>query len=258
MRLVDTHCHLDIPPLSAQPQAVLERARQAGVCAVVALAYDLKSFDAVEKLAQLAGVAPVLGLHPWVAHEPLDVADLEKRLRRCRAVAVGEIGLDFKLEGCDQGRQLEVLEQQLEVACRLELPVMLHCRGAFDELLAVLCNASKPVRGVLHAFSRSPEIMGQFIDAGLHIAFGGAVTRETATRARRAAAACPAERLLLETDAPSIGLQGVPAEEVEPRHVREIALCIAGLRGISLEEVAEVTTSNATALLGPRLGAARP
>lgn len=253
MKLVDTHCHLNLAPLAENPPAVLARARQAGVVAVVALAYDLPSFDAVEQLASLPGVLPALGLHPWVAGEPLEAAGLEARLKGCGAVAIGEIGLDFQIDGCDKPRQVAVLEQQLHLAQRLDLPVLLHCRGAYEELLEILRQFEPRVRGVVHAFSRSPQLMKRFLELGLHIGFGGAVTRLNAERARRAAALCPASRLVLETDAPSIGLEGVPPEQVEPRHILDIARCVADLRHLSLEEVADLTTSNAAALFGPRL-----
>jgi TatD DNase family protein len=258
MEFVDTHCHLDMPPLSTGTKAVLARSKDAGVRAVVALSYDLASFDAVERLAELEGVVPALGLHPWMAHEPLNIVDLELRLKKCRAVAIGEIGLDFKIENPDPRRQLEVLELQVDLARRLNLPLLLHCRGAFEELLDVLQNQGRPVRGVLHAFSRGTQLMQRFLETGLHIAFGGAVTRPSANRARQAAKDCPAGRLLLETDAPSIGLEGVPADKVEPRHVREIASSIAALRASSLQEIADLTTTNAAALFGPRLLASNP
>ncbi len=247
MELVDTHCHLFLPPLAARLEPALARARERGVTRVVVPAYDLASWASVQSLAGRPGLHAALGLHPWVAAEPLELAALEAALRRAGAVAVGEIGLDLAIEGADRVRQLELLDAQLGVARALGLPVILHCRAAFEELIALLAPHA-PVRGVVHAFSKGPELARRLLDLGLHLAFGGAVTRPRAERARRSATLTPQGRLLLETDAPSIGLEGVPPEQVEPEHVRDVAEALATLRGEPLEELAAATTANARAL----------
>ena len=245
--LVDSHCHLDVAPLGADPAGVLARARAAGVHTVVVPAYDGASWAAVAGLAaRFDGVQAALGLHPWVAQEGVDRARLQDALAAARAVAVGEIGLDSQVAGADLARQRHVLELQVDVALGADLPVLLHCRGAFEDLLAVIGERSG-VRGILHAFSRSPDLADRFLAAGLHLGLGGAVTRPRA-RARATAAAAPLQRLVLETDAPSIGLEGVPANETEPRHVREVAAAVAALRGDDIDHVAEVTTGNARKL----------
>jgi TatD DNase family protein len=250
VELWDTHCHLTLPPLAADVGAVLSRAREAQVTTVVAPAYDLASWPAVAGLSAEPGVLCAFGLHPWAAQEEVTARELESALSGGRAVAVGEIGLDFQIEGADRARQIALLEMQLDVAVARGLPVLLHCRGAFEELLALLGRRQGRVRGVVHAFSRGPTLAGRFVELGLHVAFGGAITRPSAERARRSAAAVPPDRLLLETDAPSIGLDGVPPEETEPRHVREVARALAALRGLAEEEVAELTSSNARRLFG--------
>jgi TatD DNase family protein len=187
-------------------------------------------------------------LHPWVTAEPLDVDRLAALLRDTRAVAVGEIGLDFVIDGADRVRQLAVLRTQLALAVELELPVILHCRGAFEELHAALRPFAPRLRGLLHAFSKGPELARRFTAAGLHIAFGGALTRPRAERARRSAQLVPRDRLLLETDAPSIGLEGIEPSRVEPCHVATIAESLARLRGEPLADIARATTDNARAL----------
>jgi len=251
MELVDTHCHLYDGALGRDPDAALARARAAGVAHVVVPAYDLASWKAVRDLATRPGVHGALGLHPWVAHEPLAAASLRDELRASGAVAVGEIGLDALVAGADLALQRRVLATQLAVAAAQGLPVILHCRGAFEELIALLrdhgCGRDGVPGGIVHAFSRGPELAARFLELGLHLAFGGAVTRAT-SRARRAAAITPAERLLVETDAPAIGLAGVEPRDVEPRHARDVALALAALRGETPERVAEVTTANARAL----------
>lgn len=253
MELWDTHCHLTFPPLAGDPDAVLSRARAAGVSTVLVPAYDLASWRAVAALGARPGVLCALGLHPWAAGEPLDPRALEAALSRAGAAAVGEIGLDFRIEGADRGAQVAALEAQLDVAQSAGLPALLHCRGAFEELAGVLRRRQGGVRGVLHAFSRGPDLARRFVDLGLHVAFGGAITRPGAERARRSAAAVPADRLLLETDAPSIGLEGVPPEETEPRHVRDVVRALAEAREEGEGPLSEVTSSNARRLFGPPL-----
>jgi TatD DNase family protein len=247
MRLVDTHCHLTEPPLADRLDEVLARAQSRGVDRIVLPAYDHASWPRVRSVCTAPGVFPAIGLHPWQAKEGIDADALGLELRECRAVAVGEIGLDFKVDGFDRDVQLAVLRTQLEVAVRLDLPVILHCRGAFEELLGLLVGFAPGLRGVIHAFSRGPELARRFTDLGFYVAFGGAVTRPDA-RARKAAFALPIDRLLFETDAPSIGLDGVLPENTEPHHVADIAGAVATLRGIDLEAVASASTANAARL----------
>ncbi len=250
MELVDIHCHLFMEPLSRDPDAVLERARAAGVRRIIVPAYDLTSWPAVADLARRPGVHAMYGLHPWVADQPLDLNRLQEVLSgpEVVGVGVGEIGLDFKVPSPGREVQLCALEAQLDLAVQLDLPVALHCRGAFEEMLAVLAAYAPKLSGLVHAFTRGPQLAERFLALGLHLSYGGGITRRHAKRARRGAAGAPLGRLLLETDAPSIGLQEVPPEQVEPRHVRPIAEALAEIRGMSVEEVAAATTENAKRL----------
>jgi TatD DNase family protein len=250
MELVDTHCHLYVDPLGRDAAGVLARARAAEVTTVVVPAYDLASWPAVRELVAHAGVFAMFGLHPWVADLELDAGDLADALRGPRVVGVGEIGLDYRIEGPGADVQIAALTRQLELAVDLDLPVNLHCRGAFEDLLRLLARYRPRLRGMVHAFSRGPDLARRFLDLGLMISFGGAITRPRAERARRSAQAAPLESILLETDAPSIGMEGLTAEEVEPRHTRSVALALAELRGLDLEDVARATTVNARRFFG--------
>lgn len=248
MELVDTHCHLYEPPLAEDVDAVLARAADSGVTRIVVPAFDLASWEKIAQLQERPGVYAALGLHPWVAGEPLDADRLRGALRETGAVAVGEIGLDAKVEDPSLDAQRQVLRMQLRVACELDLPVLLHCRGAFDELIVELREFAPELRGIIHAFSKEPMLAQRFLDLGMHLAFGGAVTRP-GSKAGRSAAMVPEARLLLETDAPSIALFEVPPEQVEPRHVRDIAETIATIRGTTIDAIGRTTTANARALL---------
>jgi TatD DNase family protein len=244
--LIDSHCHPFLPPLDADPGAALYRARVAGVTGFVVPAYDPASWDAVAALSrEHADVHPAYGVHPWVADADFDPAELRARL--ADAVAVGEIGLDFKVEGADHEVQRRVFRLQLGLALELDLPVILHNRGAHEEMIADL-RAAGPVRGVVHAFSRGPELMRRYTELGLYLGFGGTITDPKASNARGSALHAPQDRLLLETDAPSIGLARIPAGESEPRHVRRVCYALAHLRGWNVAEAAEYTSRNARAL----------
>jgi TatD DNase family protein len=248
VRLIDTHCHLASPPLADDLAGVMRRARERGVDTVIAPAYDLGSWARLAGLRGTPGALPAFGLHPWVAAEALEIDRLRSALVRHGAVAAGEIGLDFRIEGCDRGRQEEILRAQLGLALELDLPVLLHCRGAFEELATILGDLGGRVRGVLHAFSRGPELARRFLDLGLHLGFGGALTRPNARKARRSAEMAPLDRIVLETDAPSIGLEGVDPVDTEPHHVRDIAQALAEIRGLPADEIAAATTANAVRL----------
>ena len=248
--LIDTHCHLTFPPLCDNLSAVLTRALQSSVTQIITPAYDPPSWRQVQTLATLhpGVIHPALGLHPWVADQPLDLDLLATNLRDSRAVAIGEIGLDGKVDTPAMPLQIAVLEKQLELARDLNLPVILHCRGAYAELADILERFSPRLQGVFHAFTRSPELARRFLRLGLHLGIGGAVTRPRATRTRETVAAVPLERILLETDAPSIGLDGVDPLAAEPHHVAVIATAIAVLRQEEKAVVAETTTANAVRL----------
>jgi len=248
---VETHCHLYSPPLAGDAAGVLHRAAEAGVHDVIVPAYDVASWDDAARLAATyPGVHAALGLHPWVADAPLDLASLAMRLRASRAVAVGEIGLDTKIDSPSLELQIVALTAQLDLARDLDLPVILHCRGAFEDLARLLARYSPRLRGVLHAFSRGPDLAARFTELGLHLGLGGAITRPHAERVRRAAALVPLDRIVLETDAPSIGLHELEAGRTEPRHVREVARALAELRRDDLAVVATATTANARGLFG--------
>ncbi len=248
MRLIDTHVHLDFPRLRDDLDAVLARARDAGVAGFVLPAYDVAGWDGVAEIAAAhPDVHPAFGLHPWEAHHGLDLDALRARLVSTDAVAVGEIGLDTVIDAPGLDVQLPVFRDQLRVARDMDLPVVLHCRGAFDAFIDTLV-AEGPFRGVVHAFSRGPELARRLTDLGLHLGLGGSITRPRAKRSRRAAAVAPLERIVLETDAPGLGMEGVPDGENDPVNVRRVAAALAELRDEPPETIADITTRSAREL----------
>ena len=250
IQFIDTHCHLFMDPLRGDTEGVLHRARAAGVTRLIVPSVEAESWDQVIALAEKPGIYPALGIHPWSAYEELDTQNLKNALIASSSVAVGEIGLDYKVEIPDSNTQIRVFRQQLDVVLELDLPVILHCRGAFEEMLSILFEDSYRgnISGVIHAFSRGTTLAKRFLDLGFFLAFGGAVTRLRAKRARKSAVFVQSDRMLLETDAPSIGMEGLAPGEVEPAHVIKVVDAIAELRKTSVEDVAGITWVNACKL----------
>ena len=268
---IDTHCHLDAPEFSADTNLVRERARAAGVSCCVLPAVEAGNFDAVRALAHRHGDVYALGIHPLYTPQARE-ADLETLDAALalhggdpRLVAVGEIGLDGFVPGLDWSRQEWFYREQLRLARRHGLPVILHVRRSAD---ALLCHLRElPVAGgIAHAFNGSAVQAQAFVDRGLALGFGGAMTHERALQIRRLAASLPAHAPVMETDAPDIPPQWLYRQAAdraadgqghgrnEPAQLPRIAQTLAQLRGWTLEETAAQTTANALAAL-PRLRA---
>lgn len=250
--LVDSHCHLDAPEFDADRAQVLARARAAGVAAQVVPAIRLADFAALRDLcAANADLHPAYGLHPMFLadHAPAHVDALRDWLGRERAVAVGECGLDFFVEGLDAQAQREYFAAQLQLARDFDLPVIVHARRAVDEVIATIKRFA-PLRGVVHSYSGSAEQARQLWNLGFLVGLGGPVTYERAHRLRSLVATMPLKFLLLETDAPDQPLATHRGERNEPTHLVEVAETIARLRDADVESFAQATTANAKRLFG--------
>ncbi|OPY81762.1 MAG: putative deoxyribonuclease YjjV [Syntrophorhabdus sp. PtaU1.Bin153] len=248
--LIDTHCHLNDPAFDSTLPDVVERAREAGVRGFVVPAYDRVSLKRTADLSSLypSAIFPAYGVHPWYAGDNINYDILLSYLRRQNTVALGEIGLDFTPDAPPEPTQIEILTRQLSLARELNLPILLHCRNAHDSLYQILKGYWGGIQGVMHSFSGSYEFMQRFIDLGFFISFSGSVTRKTARKYHRNAQAVPLDRLLIETDAPSIATESTVASAVEPRHCVEVARKIAELRGIPFEDVGTGAAENARRL----------
>lgn len=264
---IDTHCHLDAAEFEPDRDAVRERARQAGVAHCILPAVHPDNFGAVQALAERHGDFYALGVHPLytprIAMDDLARLDalLAERANDPRLVAVGEIGLDFFVPGLDADWQETVYREQLALASRHGLPVILHVRRSADRLLKYLRQT--PCKGIAHAFNGSLQQAMAFVEMGFKLGFGGAVTFDRALQLRRLARELPLEAIVLETDAPDIPPHwlyrtaqarggGSGQGRNEPAELPRIAQVVAELRGIGLEELADATMRNATAAL-PRL-----
>lgn len=247
IQLFDTHCHLTDQPLAQNLDAVLQRAENSGVKRFLVPGYDLISSRRACRLASSnAAIFAAIGLHPaWLTPSTNFSPEPFRQLARLRKpFAIGEIGLDYALENYSAPQQAEVLRAQLELAGILSLPVIIHCRRAFEPLYLILREFSGVI-GVLHAYGGGPQLADKFLSLGCYIGFGGGVTRPQARKVRETALMVPPERILLETDAPYIGSHTVAKGESEPRDVLTVAKSLAGLRGWDIVETAALTTANA-------------
>ena len=277
MRWIDTHCHLDAPEFAADVDAVQTRAQQAGVVHCVIPAVERAHFDAVRRLAHLGGHSYCLGIHPlYVAQaDESDLAALDAALQAHladpRMVAVGEIGLDFfvpeLITPALRERQEFFYREQLRLARRYALPVVLHVRRSADRLARFLreVGGGQGWRGIAHAFNGSAVQAQALLDLGLKLGFGGALTYERALQLRALARALPPDALVMETDAPDIPphwlyataqqrAAGQAQGRNEPAELPRIAATLAELRGLPLPDWSEQAWQNTLQAL-PRLQA---
>ena len=276
--LIDTHCHLDATEFLQDRSEVIERARHAGVGHIVIPAVEAGNFEEVRQLAHAVPEAVyALGIHPLfvpqAAQEDLNQleAALTANIHDPKLVAVGEIGLDFFVPELRVpamvDKQTRFYEAQLDLAVKFNLPVILHVRRSQDALLKGL-RRRPLIGGTAHAFNGSLQQAQQFIGLGFALGIGGAMTFERALRIRRLATQLPLENLVLETDAPDIppAWLGTKADVTkdsvakgaaqqlrnEPAQLCRIAQTLAGLRDMSLNDIAAETTRAAYRVL-PRL-----
>lgn len=259
--LVDTHCHLDASEFDADRDAVLARAFAAGVEAIVVPAVAPSNYEAVRALAgHDRRIVYALGIHPLFVGQANDddLGRLRTRVAASvddeRLVAIGEIGLDFFVEGQDRERQQRFLAGQLRIARDFDLPVVLHVRRAHDLVLAQLRRV-RPLAGIAHAFNASVQQAMQFLDLGFALGFGGAMTYDRALRIRRLARELPAHAHVLETDAPDIAPEWIAHARNEPAEIARIADAFSELRSIPRERALAETAANAMRVL-PRLRSA--
>ncbi|HET6412073.1 MAG TPA: TatD family hydrolase [Anaeromyxobacter sp.] len=259
--MIDTHCHLDKAEFDPDRDAVLLRARAAGVSDLVVPAVGPNGWGG---LAAWAGSTPGahfgLGIHPQLlpALDPggdeRRLAALDQALSRGGAVGVGECGLDAPTERTGPGpysapmdRQVAVLRGHLALARKHRLPALLHCLGAHARLLKVLSQAPPEFGGVLHSYSGSVEEVRAYADLGLFFSFAGPLTYERARRPKAAARAVPRDRIVLETDAPDQTPRPHRGRN-EPAFLPDIAAGLSAALGIPASEVDSLTTANARAL----------
>lgn len=248
--LFDTHAHLHFPDLVEDLDGVLERARAAGVTGMVTIGTDRETNPAAVALAErLDAVHATVGIHPHDAAEatPADFEAMERLARgSAKVVALGEMGLDFFRNLSPPDVQAAVFRRQLDMARRLGRPVVIHCRDAHPEALAILAEERvAEVGGVMHCFSADVEVAKRCLDLGLFISLAGPVTYKNARALPEVARFVPADRLVLETDCPFLPPHPHRGQRNEPAWVAITAAHVAALRGVTLETLGPMVTDNA-------------
>ena len=252
--LVDSHCHLDMIDDGLYADRVMDRALSAGVRAVITIGIDLESSrKAVAFAHSHAGVYAAVGIHPHHAGDltAATLTELEHLARNERVVAFGEIGIDTVKDYAPLAVQRSAFVSQLQLAKRLNLPVIIHNREAHEQIYELLCaHAPFPAAGVIHCFSGDSATAQKFIELGFYISIPGVVTFNNALMLHDAVRATPLSRLLVETDAPFLAPVPFRGKTNEPAYTLYTAQKIAELKDVTLDEVAGQTTANAQKLFG--------
>ncbi len=256
MKITDTHCHLNDPSFQDRIEDVLKRGEDAGLSDYIVPAYDMESLQITAILSERYDcIHPAYGIHPWYITENSDLKDVEYYLEQKKTVAVGEIGLDYAEDvTTPRDVQIKYFLAQIELAISFNLPVLIHCRRAHSDMLKLLRPYSGKLSGIMHSFSGTGEIMREFLGLGFYISFSGAITKSYARKYHKNAMAIPIDRILFETDAPSISTQSVEAKNVEPCHIIEIIKKVANLRGTSFENLVNASILNVKRLFGEKIG----
>jgi TatD DNase family protein len=260
--LIDSHCHLDMKELADDRERVLERAAEAGVATMVTIGAGgpMKCNHAAVSLAErYDNVFATVGIHPHDASgvDEDSMATIRDLARRPKVVAVGETGLDYHYDNSPRPRQQEAFRRFIVLARELRLPLVVHLREADGDAARLLREErAHELGGVIHCFSGDAASARTFLDLGFHLSFSGVLTFPTAEPVREAARIVPADRMMVETDAPFLAPVPYRGKRNEPALVAQTAATLAEVRGESLDAVAERTRINTTRLF--RLDEARP
>ena len=258
MIYIDTHCHLNFSQYHSDMEEVIARAFEADVAKLVNIGTNLKaSQESVNLASRYQNIFASVGIHP---HDARNVStdtllQLESLAKDRKVVAIGEIGLDFYRNLSSKEAQKEVFIKQLELALRLEQPIIIHCRDAYKDVLDILDEVYLPklgdrLPGVIHSFSSGINYLQEFLKRGFYIGFNGMITYPNNDKLIEAVKATPNDRILIETDAPYLSPQAYRGNRNEPMWIIEVAKTIAKIKEISLEDVANLTTNNAIHLFG--------
>jgi TatD DNase family protein len=259
--LIDTHCHLDQSNCAEGADGVLDRARAAGVGAFVAIGVGslAAAREVLALAARRADVVCTAGVHPHEAGtaDEATVAELSRLASEPAVVAVGEIGLDYHYDHSPRDVQGAVFRRLIAVARAVRKPIVVHTRSAPADTLDVLAEeGARDVGGVIHCFSEDRAFASRALDLGFDLSFSGIVTFKSALAVQDVAAWAPEDRILVETDSPYLAPVPKRGRPNEPAYVVHTARRMAELRGVSVAEIARITTENACRRFGPLLDAA--
>lgn len=248
--IFDSHSHYTDSAFDADREALLSSFPEKGIRRCMVCGTDLQtsaeSIALAERFPQL--ILTAAGIHPECPEPPADyLAALERMAAHPAVRAIGEIGLDYHYEGYDKAVQQRVLREQLQLAARLRLPVILHCRDAVGDMLEILREFA-PLSGVMHCFSGSAETAQEVLKMGLYIGFTGVITFKNARKPLAALRSIPADRLLLETDCPYMAPVPYRGQRCDSTMLTETAAVMAREKGMTTEEICRMTAENAARL----------
>jgi TatD DNase family protein len=262
--IVDSHCHLDFEDFREDLPTILEHARDAGLLAMVCVGSggDLETAErAVALASKQPDVFAAIGIHPHDAAkvQPDFWSALTKLAEQPRVVGIGETGLDYYYDHSPRDVQRDIFERFLGLATAVKRPVICHVRDAHEDAITVLRAGPLPDEGgVIHCYSGNVEHARRYLDMGLHLSFSGVITFKKADDIRSAAAYAPADRILIETDAPYLAPVPYRGKRNEPAYVVKTLEALAQVRGISPARAAETTTANAFRLFNLSMDARVP
>jgi TatD DNase family protein len=251
MELIDSHAHIDFPQFADDREAMLERARAAGVSALLAIGTGPgpeKLDSALPYADQYDWIYASVGIHPHEAKQvtPQHLEELAKLAKHPKVIAWGEIGLDYFYDHSPRDIQHQVFRDQMALARDAKLPIIIHCRDAWPDCLALIEEVWRPtgIGGILHCFTGTIQEARRGLDAGFMISFAGNSTYPKTQHIRDAAKEVPLDRILIETDSPFLAPQPYRGKRNEPAYVTEVARTLANVRNLSPEELAASTAAN--------------
>jgi TatD DNase family protein len=247
--LIDSHCHLDFPDFAGDLDGIVARARAAGVDRMVTISTRVRKLPDLLAIAErFDEVFCSVGTHPHNAHEELDIdaAGLVALTAHPKVVAIGEAGLDYFYDKSPRAAQEQGFRAHIAAARQTGLPLVIHSREADDDMARILVEETGKgaFPAILHCFTGSADLARRAIDLGLHISFTGILTFKNSQNLRDIAASLPADRILVETDAPYLAPGKYRGKRNEPAYVVETAKTLAEARGVSEAEIAHQTTEN--------------
>lgn len=250
--LIDSHCHLDFPDFASERDAVVERARAAGLRRIITISTRAKEFDSIKEIAEsYEDVFCTVGTHPHNAHEEeVTAAELVALARHPKCVGIGEAGLDYHYDKPPRDVAQKVFRTHITAARQSGLPICIHAREADEDIAAILREemAKGAFSGLLHCFTGSRTLAEAALSLGLYISFSGVLTFKNSQPLRDIARMVPMDRVLVETDAPFLAPVPYRGKRNEPAFVAETARVLADVKGLSTQMVASETSTNALRL----------
>ncbi|MHA7062403.1 TatD family hydrolase [Azospirillum argentinense] len=260
--LVDSHCHLDFPDFAEELDAVVDRARQAGVGRMVTICTYLSRFDRILAVAErYDDVLCSLGVHPHQAAEEIAGVSIERLVelsKHPKVIGLGETGLDYFYDKSPRDVQQDCFRRHIRASLETGLPLIVHTRDADDDTMRIVREeaAGQPVNGLLHCFSSGRQLAEEALDFGFYISLSGIVTFKKSEDLRGIVKDVPLDRILVETDAPYLAPIPFRGKRNEPAYVAHTAACVAEVKGVAAADMARISTENFFRLF-PRAGTGR-